>query len=125
MLGCILNLTLNPLIESEINNVEEVVIPSQILPPLPGSQTVNIIEECTSDIEGSSSDREGEDDVLDNLDLRCISQSTNTLLGREKGVKGRKNHKQTREEKASEKGIISVLEYMKNSKGGSPSLGHK
>ncbi|GLJ16930.1 hypothetical protein SUGI_0292330 [Cryptomeria japonica] len=109
--------------KSEINNVERVAIPSQILSPIPGFQAVNIDENCTSDTEGSSSDWEGEDDVLDNLDPKCIIQSANTLLGRAKGVKGKKNHKQIKEEKASEKGIVSVLEYMKNSKGGSPSLG--
>ncbi|GLJ36205.1 hypothetical protein SUGI_0726750 [Cryptomeria japonica] len=80
-------------VKSEINNVEGAVIPSQILFPMPGSQAVNIAKECTSDTEGSSSDREGEDDVLDSLDPRCISQSANTLLGRAKGVKGRKSHK--------------------------------
>lgn len=49
----------------------------------------------------SNLDREGEDDVLDNLDPRCISQSVNTLLGRVKGSKGRKSNKKIREEKAS------------------------
>ncbi|XP_059067754.1 uncharacterized protein LOC131858517 [Cryptomeria japonica] len=66
----------------------------------------------------SNSNGEEEDDILDNLDPRCISQSGNNLLGRAKGFKGRKSNKQIREVKASEKGIVSVLEYMKNPKGG-------
>ncbi|GLJ17683.1 hypothetical protein SUGI_0308530 [Cryptomeria japonica] len=111
--------------ESETNKGEGMAIPSQETSPITGSQAVNIIKECTSDANMSNSDREGEDDVLDNLDPICISQSANTLLGRAKGFKGRKSNKQIRKEKASEKGIVSILEYMKNSKGGSPSLGQK
>ncbi|GLJ54314.1 hypothetical protein SUGI_1165400 [Cryptomeria japonica] len=65
------------------------------------------------------------DDELNNLDPRCISQSANTLLGRVKGLKGRKSHKTIREQTANEKGLVSVLEYMKVSKGGNPSLGER
>ncbi|GLJ26612.1 hypothetical protein SUGI_0517010 [Cryptomeria japonica] len=73
----------------------------------------------------SNSELEEEEDVLDNLDPRCISQSANTILGREKGAKGKKSNRHIREEKATEKGIVSVWDFIRNSKGGSPSLGKK
>ncbi|GLJ44947.1 hypothetical protein SUGI_0946100 [Cryptomeria japonica] len=61
-------------------------------------------------------------DELDNVDQRCISQSVNTLLGKAKGARGRRTNRQVREDKAKEKGIVSVIEFMKNAKGGSVSL---
>ncbi|XP_059066286.1 uncharacterized protein LOC131857617 [Cryptomeria japonica] len=56
-------------------------------------------------------------DVLDNLDHRCIGQSTNILLGKAKGNQGRRSNKQTREARANEKGIINVIKFMKKAKG--------
>ncbi|GLJ12619.1 hypothetical protein SUGI_0194690 [Cryptomeria japonica] len=111
--------------EPEMDNPDRVAIPNQILVSPVGSQTVNAIDDCTVESDTCNSDPEEEEDVLNNLDPKCISQSANTLLGRAKGVKGRKSNRQIREEKATEKGIVSVLNFMKNSKGGSPSLGQK
>ncbi|GLJ16522.1 hypothetical protein SUGI_0282250 [Cryptomeria japonica] len=111
--------------QKDIDKGEGMINISQERSPITGPRELNNIEECTSDLAMSNSDKEGEDDVLDILDSRCISQLANTLLGRVKGSKGGKSNKQIREEKASEKGIVSILDYMKNSKGGSPSLGQK
>ncbi|GLJ54114.1 hypothetical protein SUGI_1158860 [Cryptomeria japonica] len=71
---------------------------------------------------GSSGDAEGEDDLA-SLDPRCISQSANTILGCSKGTRGRKSNRTVREQRVKEKGIVSVLNYLNNSKGGKPSLG--
>ncbi|GLJ54585.1 hypothetical protein SUGI_1172550 [Cryptomeria japonica] len=65
------------------------------------------------------------EDELENLDPRSISQSANIMLGREKGGRGRRSHKQVREERALEKGIVSVINFMKKSKGGDLSLGER
>ncbi|GLJ13454.1 hypothetical protein SUGI_0212680 [Cryptomeria japonica] len=65
------------------------------------------------------------EDGLENLDPRCISQSANIMLGRAKGSRGRRSHKQVKEERALEKGIISVIDFMKKSKGGDLSLGER
>ncbi|GLJ49971.1 hypothetical protein SUGI_1062750 [Cryptomeria japonica] len=65
------------------------------------------------------------DDELDNIDPRSISQSANILLGKAKGVKGRKSNRQKREDMAKEKGIISVLDFLKKAKGDGFSLGAK
>ncbi|GLJ21599.1 hypothetical protein SUGI_0401220 [Cryptomeria japonica] len=54
---------------------------------------------------------------LEKIDPRCISQLANALLGKAKGLKGRKSNRQKREARAGEKGVISVLEFMKKSKG--------
>lgn len=62
------------------------------------------------------------EDGLEDLDPRCISQSANIMLGRAKGSRGRRSHKQVREERALEKGIVSVFDFMKKSKGGDLSL---
>ncbi|GLJ49221.1 hypothetical protein SUGI_1039330 [Cryptomeria japonica] len=45
-------------------------------------------------------------DELDNVDQRCISQSANALLGKAKGVRGRRSNRQVREARANEKGIV-------------------
>ncbi|GLJ21325.1 hypothetical protein SUGI_0392080 [Cryptomeria japonica] len=65
------------------------------------------------------------EDGLENLDPRCISQSANILSGREKGRRGRRSHKQVREEREFEKGIVSVIDFMKKSKGEDLSLGDR
>ncbi|GLJ51280.1 hypothetical protein SUGI_1090680 [Cryptomeria japonica] len=65
------------------------------------------------------------EDGLEDLDLRCISQFANIMLGRAKGSRGRRSHKQVREESALEKGIVSVFDFMKKSEGGDPSLGER
>ncbi|XP_059070555.1 uncharacterized protein LOC131860194 [Cryptomeria japonica] len=62
------------------------------------------------------------DDELDNIDPRSISQSANILLGKAKGVKGRKSNRKKREDRAKEKGIISVLDFLKKAKGDGFSL---
>ncbi|GLJ29170.1 hypothetical protein SUGI_0575140 [Cryptomeria japonica] len=66
-----------------------------------------------------------QEDVLDNLDQRCISQSTNILLGKAKGSWGRRSDKKQREDRANEKGIINVFEFMKKAKGVKASLGER
>ncbi|GLJ35255.1 hypothetical protein SUGI_0709380 [Cryptomeria japonica] len=43
-------------------------------------------------------------DELDNVDQRCISQSMNALLGKAKGMRGRRTNRQVREDKAKQKG---------------------
>lgn len=63
------------------------------------------------------------DDELDIIDPRCIIQLSNALLGRVKGRRGRRSNKQKREDRVKEKGIISVIDFMKRSKGGKSSLG--
>ncbi|GLJ20810.1 hypothetical protein SUGI_0379400 [Cryptomeria japonica] len=72
-----------------------------------------------------SDDDSFQEDVLDNLDQRCISQSANILLGKDKGTRGRRSNKQRREDRAKEKGIINVFEFMKKSKGVRASLGER
>ncbi|GLJ23083.1 hypothetical protein SUGI_0435770 [Cryptomeria japonica] len=47
-------------------------------------------------------------DELDNVDQRCISQSANALLGKAKGVRGRRSNRQVREARANEKGIVEA-----------------
>ncbi|GLJ32128.1 hypothetical protein SUGI_0646940 [Cryptomeria japonica] len=64
-------------------------------------------------------------DELENIDPRSISQSANVLLGKTKGVRGRRSNKQKREDRAKEKGIIGVLDYIKKTKGGGISLGNQ
>ncbi|GLJ35466.1 hypothetical protein SUGI_0713270 [Cryptomeria japonica] len=63
------------------------------------------------------------EDALDNVDPRCISQSTNTLLGKAKGCQGRRSNRQKREDKANEKGIVNVFDFMQIAKGEGLSLG--
>ncbi|GLJ07038.1 hypothetical protein SUGI_0056100 [Cryptomeria japonica] len=79
--------------------------------------------------EGSKSSWPNEEpenlDDLDILDPRCISQFANTLLGRAKGSKGRISHKVIHEQRAHEMGIVSVIDYLKVSKGGNTSLGER
>ncbi|GLJ17925.1 hypothetical protein SUGI_0314210 [Cryptomeria japonica] len=58
-----------------------------------------------------------QEDELENIDPRCISQSTNALLGKVKGFRGRRSNPQKREERAREKGIINILDFMKKAKG--------
>ncbi|GLJ47766.1 hypothetical protein SUGI_1008880 [Cryptomeria japonica] len=72
-----------------------------------------------------SDDDSFQEDVLDNLDQRCISQSANILLGKAKGSRGRRSNKQRREDRAKEKGIINVFEFMKKAKGVGASLGER
>lgn len=62
---------------------------------------------------------------MDTVDPRCISQSANILLGHSKGMRGRKSNRLVREQRANEKGIVSVLNYLKVSKGENRSLGEK
>ncbi|GLJ47042.1 hypothetical protein SUGI_0993350 [Cryptomeria japonica] len=78
------------------------------------------VETCSENSEPTE-DR----DELDILDPRCISQSANTFLGRSKGMRGRRSHRMIREQREKEKGIISILDYMKVPKGGNPSLGER
>ncbi|GLJ08700.1 hypothetical protein SUGI_0093910 [Cryptomeria japonica] len=66
-----------------------------------------------------------QEDELENIDPRCISQSANALLGKAKGFRGRKRNRQKREERAREKCIISVLDFMKKAKGEGSSLGKR
>ncbi|GLJ53452.1 hypothetical protein SUGI_1140090 [Cryptomeria japonica] len=65
------------------------------------------------------------EDGMEDLDSRCISQSANIMLGRAKGSRGRRSHKQVREERALKKGIVNVFDFMKKSKGGDLSLGER
>ncbi|GLJ54923.1 hypothetical protein SUGI_1179210 [Cryptomeria japonica] len=62
-------------------------------------------------------------DELDNVDPRCISQSANVLLRKSKGFRGRRSNRRLREDRAKEKGIISVMDFIKKAKGDRLSLG--
>lgn len=75
------------------------------------------------DYERGSDDELFQTDKLVNIDPRCISQSTYILLGKAKGVRGRRSNKHKREDKAKEKGIIGVMEFIKKTKGEGISLG--
>ncbi|GLJ48995.1 hypothetical protein SUGI_1033660 [Cryptomeria japonica] len=102
------------------------ILDSISLPPL-HSQNDNK-DDKLSEEESESSWLDDEPKNLDDLDIvdpRCISQSVNALLRRVKGSKGRKSHKVIREQRAHEKGIVSVMDFLKVSKGGKPSLGER
>ncbi|GLJ07916.1 hypothetical protein SUGI_0077090 [Cryptomeria japonica] len=58
-----------------------------------------------------------QEDALENVDPRCISQSANILLGKGKGSRGRRSNRQKREESAKEKGIVSVFDFMRKARG--------
>ncbi|GLJ29913.1 hypothetical protein SUGI_0591380 [Cryptomeria japonica] len=58
-----------------------------------------------------------QEDALENVDPRCISQSANVLLGKGKGSRGRRSNCQKREESAKEKGIVSVFDFMRKARG--------
>ncbi|GLJ17995.1 hypothetical protein SUGI_0317120 [Cryptomeria japonica] len=58
-----------------------------------------------------------QEDELDNVDSRCISQSANVLLEKSKGFRGRWSNRRLREDRANEKGIISIMDFMKKAKG--------
>ncbi|GLJ52661.1 hypothetical protein SUGI_1120870 [Cryptomeria japonica] len=77
------------------------------------------------DYERGSDDELFQTNELVNIDPRCISQSANILLGKAKGVRGRRSNQQKREDKAKEKGIIGVMEFIKKTKGEGISLGKK
>ncbi|XP_057833259.2 uncharacterized protein LOC131044012 [Cryptomeria japonica] len=95
-------------------------------PPVPNQ---DVTKEDRLSVEGSESSWPNDEtenlDDLDILDPICISQSANALLGRTKGSKGRRSHKAIREQRAHEKGIVSVMDYLKVSKGGKSSLGER
>ncbi|GLJ18959.1 hypothetical protein SUGI_0339080 [Cryptomeria japonica] len=65
------------------------------------------------------------EDELENIDPRYISQLANALLGKAKRFRGRRSSHQKREERAREKCIISVLDFMKKAKGEGISLGKR
>lgn len=77
------------------------------------------------DTSSQTSDPSEKMDDMDTLDPRCISQTANTLLGRSKGLRGRKRNRLVKEQRANEKGLVSVLSFLKGSKGGNPSLGER
>ena len=64
-------------------------------------------------------------DELENVDPRNVSQFANVLLGKTKGGRGRRTSRQKREERANEKGIINVFDYLRKTKGVGCSLGEK
>lgn len=65
------------------------------------------------------------DDELANINPRSISQLANILLGKAKGGRGRKSNRQKREDRSKEKGIISVMDFLRKTKGNGLSLGEK
>ncbi|GLJ44378.1 hypothetical protein SUGI_0930190 [Cryptomeria japonica] len=75
-------------------------------------------QESENEFELFSEEGEIKGDELDNVDPRCISQSINVLLGKSKGCRGHRSKRQVREDRASKKGIVSVLDFLKMSKGG-------
>lgn len=81
------------------------------------------ISDTKINYEQDSEDDLGDDEELVITKIRCLSQSTNVLLGKSKKGKGRRRNKQKRKDKAKEKGIISVFDFLKRSKGGKSSLG--
>ncbi|GLJ44141.1 hypothetical protein SUGI_0920530 [Cryptomeria japonica] len=108
-----------------ISNNTPTHVPSDHSSPPPAPNQDDIKEDMLS-MEGFESSWPNDDtknlDDLDILDPRCISQFTNALLGRTKGSKGHRSHKTIREQRAHERGIVSVSDYLKVSKGGKPSL---
>ncbi|GLJ42558.1 hypothetical protein SUGI_0882270 [Cryptomeria japonica] len=109
--------------DSELVNPEREAILNPGITQLVEFPAANENEDCTVDSDTSNSEPEEDGDAIDILDPRCISQFANTLLGKNKGGKGRKSNRQIREEKANEKGLVSIRDFIKSSKGGSPSLG--
>ncbi|GLJ35926.1 hypothetical protein SUGI_0720860 [Cryptomeria japonica] len=62
-------------------------------------------EDTEYELDRESGEDLDQEDVLENVDPRCISQSTNILLGKGKGSRGRRSNRQKREDGAKEKGI--------------------
>ncbi|GLJ44840.1 hypothetical protein SUGI_0943280 [Cryptomeria japonica] len=65
------------------------------------------------------------EDGLDNVDPRCINQSANAFLKKAKGGRGRRSNHQKREDRANEKGLVSVLDFMQKARGEGGSLSKK
>ncbi|GLJ36212.1 hypothetical protein SUGI_0726900 [Cryptomeria japonica] len=95
-------------------------------PPMPNQ---DVSKEDRLSVEGSKSSWPDDEmkilDDLDILDPRCISKYANALLGRTKRSKGRRSHKAIRDQRAHEKGIVNILDYLIVSKGGNPSRGER
>ncbi|XP_059073427.1 germin-like protein 1-1 [Cryptomeria japonica] len=57
------------------------------------------------------------EDELDIIHLRSISQLANSLLGRSKGSRGTRSNKKKHEDRAKEKAIINVVRFFRRSEG--------
>lgn len=57
------------------------------------------------------------------MDAQRIIQPVTKLLGKAKKCQGRKTNKQRREDESSKKGLISVTDFLKMTKGAKASLG--
>ncbi|GLJ23932.1 hypothetical protein SUGI_0454810 [Cryptomeria japonica] len=64
-----------------------------------------------------------DDDDLNIVEPRHISQSPNIILGRAKATRGRKSHKTVREQRSKGKGIVSMMKFLNSNKGGKASFG--
>ncbi|GLJ29789.1 hypothetical protein SUGI_0588350 [Cryptomeria japonica] len=82
-----------------------------------------VVEEELQVLDSETAEQGSDDDDLNIVDPRHISQFVNIILGRAKATRGRKSHKTVREQRANEKGIVSMMKFLKPVKGGKPSLG--
>ncbi|GLJ19816.1 hypothetical protein SUGI_0359010 [Cryptomeria japonica] len=120
-----INIGANQDVSTEIPT-QDIPLDSNIIPnndtmmnPMEYPIVEEVLQECDSDTSESVTDG----DVLNIVDPRYISQSTNIVLGRVKGTRGRKSHKTIREQRANEKGSVSMLKFLNPTKRGKPSLG--
>ncbi|GLJ48804.1 hypothetical protein SUGI_1029180 [Cryptomeria japonica] len=84
-----------------------------------------MVEEDLQISELDTVEQGSDDDDLNIVEPRHISQSANIILRREKATRGRKSHKTVREqrEKEKEKGIVSMMKFLNSDKGGKASFG--
>ncbi|GLJ40268.1 hypothetical protein SUGI_0827230 [Cryptomeria japonica] len=82
-----------------------------------------VVEEDLQISESNIAEQGSDEDDLNIMDPRHISQSANIILERAKTTRGRKSHKTVREQRAKEKGIISMMKFLNSDKGGKASLG--
>ncbi|GLJ32047.1 hypothetical protein SUGI_0645360 [Cryptomeria japonica] len=82
-----------------------------------------VVEEDLQISESNTAERGSDDDDLNIVEPRHISQSANIILGREKATRGRKSHKTVREQRAKEKGIVSMKKFLNSDKWGKAPLG--
>ncbi|GLJ29717.1 hypothetical protein SUGI_0586240 [Cryptomeria japonica] len=84
---------------------------------------VPTVEEELQFSESDTAEQGSDDDDLNIIEPRHISQSANIILGREKATRGRKSHKTVREQRSKEKGIVSMMKFLNSNKGGKASFG--
>ncbi|GLJ48787.1 hypothetical protein SUGI_1028830 [Cryptomeria japonica] len=82
-----------------------------------------IVEKDLQISESNTAEQGSDDDDLNIVDPRHISQSVNIILRGAKATRGRKSHKTVREQRANEKGIVRMMKFFNPDKGGKASLG--